>query len=293
MNDRKLPNTIAFIGFGLIASSLARALKQYDSNIHITVYDISSQVRQIAVDLKLADNVVDDIALIYDVDVVVLAVPMLAFADILPQLSVSDKTIITDVGSVKGVVETMVREHVPHLLPRFILGHPIAGTENSGPENGFAELFRNRWYLITPVAENEPRCIEIIKNIWQATGAKVEMMSVEHHDMILAITSHIPHLIAYTIVDTAVTLQDDLRGEVIKYAASGFRDFTRIASSDPTMWRDIFMTNGDAVLEMLNRFTDDLNVLKTAIQNGDAITLFDRFSAARTIRRDVMIAESQ
>jgi cyclohexadieny/prephenate dehydrogenase len=287
----KLPKNIAFVGFGLIASSLARALKQRDCDMHITVYDISPPVRRVAMDLNLADTVVDDISLIHDVDVVVLAVPMLAFADILPKLSVSDRTIITDVGSVKGVVENLVRQHVPHLLPRFILGHPIAGTENSGPASGFAELFRNRWYLITPMKENKPSCIDIIKHLWQVTGAKVEMMSVAHHDMILAITSHIPHLIAYTIVDTAVTLQDDLRSEVIKYAASGFRDFTRIASSDPTMWRDIFMTNGQAVLEMLNRFTDDLNILKIAIENGDAETLFNRFSAARSIRRDVMMAE--
>jgi cyclohexadieny/prephenate dehydrogenase len=286
-----LPRHLHFVGFGLIASSLARALRVFDPSLHLTVYDHDPAVRQTVHDLELADQVVDTLSAVpEDTDLVMIAVPMLAFSEVLRNLNVPPHAIITDVGSVKGTVAEALRTHAPNLLSRFVLGHPLAGTEHSGPEHGFATLFQNRWCLLTPLPETNPEAVATVKHLWEAVGARVNTMSVAHHDQILAITSHIPHLIAFTIVDTAMTLEDDLRQEVIQYAASGFRDFTRIAASDPTMWRDIFLTNREAVLSMLDRFTEDLDVLKSAIREGNGDLLFKKFTDARAIRRDIIAA---
>lgn len=286
-----LPRHVHFVGFGLIGSSLARALRVLNPTMRLTVYDHSPAVRQTVQDLGLVDQVMGSLSPVPEgADLVVLAVPMLAFSDVLRDLEVPPHAILTDVGSVKGIVEEALRLYAPSLLPRFVLGHPLAGTEHSGPEHGFAELFQNRWCLLTPLSETNPSALAMVRNVWEGVGARVDTMSVDHHDQILAITSHIPHLIAFTIVDTAVTLGEDLCQEVVQYAASGFRDFTRIAASDPTMWRDIFLTNKEAVLSMLDRFTEDLESLKTAISNGQGEVLFKTFTNARRIRRDIIAA---
>jgi cyclohexadieny/prephenate dehydrogenase len=286
-----LPRHVHFVGFGLIGSSLARALRVLNPAMRLTVYDHSPAVRQTVRDLGLVDHVTESLNPIPEgTDLVILAVPMLAFSEVLKALEVPPDTTLTDVGSVKGSVEEALRLYAPSLLPRFVLGHPLAGTEHSGPEHGFAELFHNRWCLLTPLSETNPSALAMVRNVWEGVGARVDTMSVDHHDQILAITSHIPHLIAFTIVDTAVTLGEDLCQEVVQYAASGFRDFTRIAASDPTMWRDIFLTNKEAVLSMLDRFTEDLEALKTAISNGQGEVLFKTFANARRIRRDIIAA---
>lgn len=286
-----LPRHVHFVGFGLIGSSLARALRVLNPAICLTVYDHNPNVRQKILDLGLVDQVVESLNPVPEAaELVVLAVPMLALAEVLAQIQVPAQAILTDVGSVKGTVEAALRLYAPSLLPRFVLGHPLAGTEHSGPEYGFAELFQNRWCLLTPLAETHPRALAMVQNLWEGVGARVDTMSVAHHDQILAITSHIPHLIAFTIVDTAVALGEDLCQEVVQYAASGFRDFTRIAASDPTMWRDIFLTNKQAVLSMLDRFTEDLDLLKTAIREDQGEVLFKTFTNARRIRRDIITA---
>ncbi|MFM7622209.1 MAG: prephenate dehydrogenase/arogenate dehydrogenase family protein [Alphaproteobacteria bacterium] len=286
-----LPRHVHFVGFGLIGSSLARALRVLNPAICLTVYDHNPNVRQKILDLGLVDQVVESLNPVPEAaELVVLAVPMLALAEVLAQIQVPAQAILTDVGSVKGTVEAALRLYAPSLLPRFVLGHPLAGTEHSGPEYGFAELFQNRWCLLTPLAETHPRALAMVQNLWEGVGARVDTMSVAHHDQILAITSHIPHLIAFTIVDTAVVLGEDLCQEVVQYAASGFRDFTRIAASDPTMWRDIFLTNKQAVLSMLDRFTEDLDLLKTAIREDQGEVLFKTFTNARRIRRDIITA---
>jgi len=286
-----LPRHVHFVGFGLIGSSLARALRVLNPAICLTVYDHNPNVRRKILDLGLVDQVVESLNPVPEAaELVVLAVPMLALAEVLAQIQVPAQAILTDVGSVKGTVEAALRLYAPSLLPRFVLGHPLAGTEHSGPEYGFAELFQNRWCLLTPLAETHPRALAMVQNLWEGVGARVDTMSVAHHDQILAITSHIPHLIAFTIVDTAVALGEDLCQEVVQYAASGFRDFTRIAASDPTMWRDIFLTNKQAVLSMLDRFTEDLDLLKTAIREDQGEVLFKTFTNARRIRRDIITA---
>jgi cyclohexadieny/prephenate dehydrogenase len=197
--------------------------------------------------------------------------------------------IVSDVGSVKGPV---VRD-LPGLLPAHAIlvpGHPIAGTENSGPASGFETLFEGRWFIITPPPNTDPAAVEKVAELWRGCGSQIEVMEAAHHDKVLAITSHLPHLIAYTIVGTAAHLEEDAQSEVIKFSASGFRDFTRIAASDPTMWRDVFLNNREAVLEMLQRFTEDLTALQRAIRRGEGDTLFDRFSRTREIRRRVIDA---
>lgn len=286
-----LPRHVHFVGFGLIGSSLARALRRLHSTIRLTVYDHNPVVRGTIEDLGLVDQVVASLNPVPEgTELLVLAVPMLAFSDILKTLKPPQGTILTDVGSVKGTVEDALRLYAPSLLPRFVLGHPLAGTEHSGPEHGFAELFQKRWCLLTPLSETDPHALGMVQNVWESVGSRVDTMSVAHHDQILAMTSHIPHLIAFTIVDTAVALGEDLCQEVVQYAASGFRDFTRIAASDPTMWRDIFLSNKQAVLSMLDRFTEDLDLLKTAIAEEQGDVLFKIFTNARRIRRDIITA---
>jgi cyclohexadieny/prephenate dehydrogenase len=224
-------------------------------------------------------------------DLVILCVPVGACGGIAQQLrsALAPGAILTDVGSVKGAVIRDVARHVP-VGVHFVPAHPIAGTEYSGPESGFAELFDNRWCILTPLPDSDPAAVDKLKRLWEAMGSHVELMNPEHHDLVLAITSHVPHLIAYNIVNTAAHLERVTDSEVIKFSAGGFRDFTRIAASDPTMWRDVFLNNKDAVLEMLGRFSEDLIALQRAIRYGEGEQLFKLFNEARVIRRGIIEA---
>lgn len=280
------------IGFGLIGSSLARAFKKHDLVETIVCADLSEDVCKTSLRLGISDVATTDLAAaVKDCDLVIVAVPVGAFESVGKQISghLMPGAIVTDVGSVKQAVV----ENLGPLLPahvHFIPSHPIAGTEHSGPESGFAELFEGRWFLMTPLPGSDVAAIEKLGDLWRKVGSKVDTMAPHHHDLTLAITSHLPHLIAYTIVGTASDLGEDLRGEVIRYSASGFRDFTRIASSDPVMWRDIFLSNREAVLEILQRFTEDLTDMQKAIRRGDGEKLFDHFTKTRAIRRQVIEA---
>ena len=283
-------NTVAIIGMGLIGSSIARALREKALCQTIIAIEADAQNREIVSELKLADSVTGDIAQgVADADLVILAVPVGANAAVAEQMGphLRSGAIITDVGSVKATVVSAVKPFLPADVS-FVPAHPIAGTEHSGPAAGFAELFINRWCILTPPAGTPSIATDRLTDLWEAMGARVQVMEPEHHDLVLAITSHLPHLIAYTIVGTASTLEDDLRGEVIRYSASGFRDFTRIAASDPTMWRDIFLHNREAVLDTLQRFTEDLTELQKAIRKGDGDKLFETFAKTRGIRRAII-----
>ena len=285
-------NTVALIGIGLIGSSISHAVRRKGLAKHITGYARSAATRATAQRLGLVDAVFDSAATaVTDADLVILCAPVGAYgalaADIGPHLK--SGAILTDVGSVKAAVIRDCEAHVPKGV-HFIPGHPIAGTEHSGPESGFAELFDNRWCILTPVPGTTDSAIATLQTFWQALGSNVEIMTAEHHDMVLAITSHVPHLIAYNIVGTAAHLGKVTDSEVIKFSAGGFRDFTRIAASDPTMWRDVFLNNKEAVLEMLGRFSEDLTVLQRAIRFGDGDTLFKMFEESRAIRRSIIQA---
>lgn len=281
---------LAIIGMGLIGSSLARAARQEGLVETITAIDTDDAVRATVARLGLADRVSGDAAsAVIDADLVMLATPVGAYAAIAQTIGPKLKAgaIVSDVGSVKAMVAAALAPHLPagvHLVP----GHPVAGTEESGPQAGFAALFHGRWSILTPAADADGAAIATVRALWQGVGAKVEMMDAAHHDLVLAITSHVPHLIAYNIVGTASHLEEVTRSEVIKYSAGGFRDFTRIAASDPTMWRDVFLANREAVLEMLGRFTEDLTALQRAIRFGDGEALFDLFSRTRDIRRRII-----
>lgn len=283
---------IAIIGFGLIGSSLARAVRAHGLVGTIVACDASEAARATIERLKLADVVTGDPAeAARDADLVIIAAPLGAYAEIAKAIAPALKpgAIVSDVGSVKGPV---VRD-LPLLLPgniHFVPGHPIAGTENSGPASGFETLFEGRWFIMTPPPGTDEEAVRKLGNLWAGCGSQIEIMEPAHHDKVLAITSHLPHLIAYTIVGTASNLEEDAQSEVIKFSASGFRDFTRIAASDPTMWRDIFLNNREAVLEMLQRFTEDLTALQRAIRRGEGDTLFDLFSRTRAIRRRIIDA---
>lgn len=283
---------VALIGIGLIGSSLAHVMRRKNLAGVITGYARSESTRSKALELGLVDTVFPTAAeAVRDADLVILCSPVGTYAALAQEIAAALKpsAILTDVGSVKGAV---VRDVLPHLPAgiHFIPGHPIAGTEQSGPESGFAELFVNRWCIITPLADADPKAVERLAGFWRACGSNVEIMTPEHHDLVLAITSHLPHLIAYNIVSTAADLEEVTSSEVIKYSAGGFRDFTRIAASDPTMWRDVFLNNKDAVLEMLGRFSEDLSALQRAIRWGDGDTLFDVFTRSRQIRRSIIAA---
>lgn len=281
---------VAFIGIGLIGSSLARVMRRDGLAEHITVCARSQETLDAAMELGLCDVATADIALaVNNADLVMLCTPIGAYGAVAKSMAASLKAgcIVSDVGSTKESVITDVKPYLPAGV-QLVPGHPIAGTEHSGPAAGFAELFENHWCLITPEDDTDPAAVEKITAMWQAAGMKVEAMDAKHHDRVLAITSHLPHLIAYTIVDTAVDLEEDTKREVVKYSAGGFRDFTRIAASDPVMWRDIFLNNKGAVLEILERFTDDLSAMKTAIENDDGDSLQDAFTRTREIRRGVI-----
>lgn len=284
---------VAFIGIGLIGSSMARRMIRDGLAEEIVACARSEATRAKALELGIASAVYEDPAeAAAHADLVVIATPMGSYGTIAEKLShiLKPGAILTDVGSVKQSVFEAVAPHVPKDV-HFIPGHPIAGTEHSGPEAGFPELFEGRWTILTPGEGTDEEAIDAVATLWRQMGAMVEVMTPEHHDQVLAITSHLPHLIAYTIVGTATDLEDDLRREVIKFSASGFRDFTRIAASDPVMWRDIFLNNKDATLDILQRFSEDLTALQRAIRRGEGDVLEELFSRTRAIRRGIIEAK--
>jgi cyclohexadieny/prephenate dehydrogenase len=280
---------LCLIGFGLIGSSIARVARHQGLARTIVASDADRDVRRRVIELGLADKVAETPELaVRDADLVILCVPVGAIGDVAraigPHLRAG--AIVSDVGSVKGAVLD-----AGAVLPanvHFIPAHPVAGTEQSGPDAGFATLFRNRWCILTPPPDADEDAVARLAAFWTAAGANVEFMTASHHDLVLAITSHVPHLIAYNIVGTAADLEEVTQSEVIKFSAGGFRDFTRIAASDPTMWRDVFLNNKDAVLEMLGRFTEDLTALQRMIRRGDGQGLFDLFTHTRAIRRGII-----
>ncbi|OJT95305.1 MAG: cyclohexadienyl dehydrogenase [Alphaproteobacteria bacterium 65-7] len=281
---------IAIIGLGLIGSSIAHAARRGGLAGEIAGHDASAAVIETARTLGFCDTLHDDLALaVREADLVILCAPVGAYKAIAQAAAPHLKpgAILSDVGSVKGAVMRDVGPLVPPGV-RFIPAHPIAGTEFSGPEAGFATLFDGRWAILTPPPGADAQAVDRLKAFWQGLGSQVDVMDAAHHDLVLAITSHLPHLIAYNIVGTAHDLEAVTEGEVIKYSASGFRDFTRIAASDPTMWRDVFLNNREAVLEVLGRFNEDLSILQRAVREGDGQTLFDTFSRTRAIRRAII-----
>ena len=283
---------VALIGIGLIGSSLAHIMRREKLCGHISGFARSSTTRAKALELGLVDSVHETAAdAVRDADLVILCSPVGTYGGIAREIATTlmAGAILTDVGSVKGAVLRDVEPHVPNTV-HFIPGHPIAGTEQSGPESGFAELFVGRWCILTPVEHSDPVAVAKLEAFWRACGSNVEVMTADHHDRVLAITSHLPHLIAYNIVATAADLEEVTDSEVIKFSAGGFRDFTRIAASDPVMWRDVFLNNKEAVLEMLGRFSEDLSALQRAIRWGDGDTLHELFSRAREIRRGIIAA---
>jgi cyclohexadieny/prephenate dehydrogenase len=284
--------TIALIGLGLIGSSLGHAFKKHQLAGQVRGYARSRETREAALNIGFVDVVYESAAAAAQgADIIFFNVPMGAFyslaVEIMPALK--SGAIITDVGSVKASV---IEDISPILRPDVYLvpGHPIAGTEQSGPAAGFADLFVGRWCVLTPTPDTNLRAVETVAKLWRDIGSDVEFMDADQHDLVLAITSHIPHLIAYNIVGTASDLEADTRSDVIKFSASGFRDFTRIAASDPIMWRDIFLRNKRAVLEMLGRFNEDLTALQRAIRHDDGDTLQDMFSRTRDIRKSIIDA---
>jgi cyclohexadieny/prephenate dehydrogenase len=281
---------LALIGMGLIGSSLARVCRRKKLAREIIATDSSSAVRARVAELVLADRIVETAAAAVDTaDLVILCAPAGVMGAIAREIGPHLKpvAIVSDVGSVKASIIRAVAPHLPAMV-HFVPSHPVAGTEQSGPEAGFATLFFNRWTILTPPDGTDPKAVARLAAFWSGTGANVEIMQPAHHDLVLAITSHVPHLIAYNIVGTAAGLEEVTRSEVIKFSAGGFRDFTRIAASDPTMWRDIFLNNKEAVLEMLGRFNEDLSALQRMIRNGDAEGLFDLFTRTRAIRRGII-----
>ena len=281
---------LALVGFGLIGGSIARAARAQGLASEIVTTARSEKSRQRVRELNIVDRVTEsNIEAVKGADLVILCIPVGDCGPVTKEIApyLEPGAIISDVGSVKGSV---VREMQPH-LPKgvhFVPAHPVAGTEHSGPDSGFAELFVNRWCILTPPEGTDPKAVEKLRAFWAAIGAKVEVMGHDHHDLVLAITSHLPHLIAYTIVGTADELEKVTSSEVMQFSASGFRDFTRIAASDPTMWRDVFLANKEAVLEMLGTFNEDLSKLTRAIRRGDGEALFDHFTRTRAIRRGII-----
>jgi cyclohexadieny/prephenate dehydrogenase len=282
--------TIALIGFGLIGGSIARAAREQGLAGEIVATARSANTRTRVKELGIVDRVVETNAqAAKDADLVILCIPVGACGAVAREIApvLKPGAVISDVGSVKGAV---VREMAPHLPANvhFVPAHPVAGTEHSGPDSGFAELFANRWCILTPPDGSDADAVERLRAFWAGLGARVEIMTPDHHDLVLAITSHLPHLIAYTIVGTADELAQVTSSEVIKFSAGGFRDFTRIAASDPIMWRDVFLANKDAVLEMLGTFNEDLSKLTRAIRRGDGEALFEHFTRTRAIRRGIV-----
>jgi cyclohexadieny/prephenate dehydrogenase len=275
---------------GLIGGSIARAARAQGAVRSIVATARTPATRRRVAELGIADQVVESNAdAVVGADLIIVCIPVGACGEVAREIGphLAAGATVSDVGSVKGAV---VRDMAPHLpkTVHFVPAHPVAGTENSGPDSGFAELFVNRWCILTPPKGTAPAAVERLRSFWELLGANVDTMPPDHHDLVLGITSHLPHLIAYTIVGTAEDLGEVTRSEVLKFSAGGFRDFTRIAASDPTMWRDVFLANKDAVLEMLARFNEDLATLTRAMRNGDGQTLFEHFTRTRAIRRGIV-----
>lgn len=284
---------VAFLGIGLIGSSLARVIKRDKLAKTIAINARSQETLDKAMELGLADFASTSVAeVVKDADLVILCAPIGANPSLAEAMGPHLKkgAIVSDVGSVKAAV---IRDISPHLDDsiHFVPGHPIAGTEHSGPEAGFADLFKGRWCVLTPPPGTSEEAIKKVSDLWESAGMMIEVMDAKHHDQVLAITSHLPHLIAYTIVGTATDLEAHVEKEVVKFSASGFRDFTRIAASDPVMWRDIFLNNKEAVLEILGRFSEDLSALQRAIRWGEGDKLEDLFTRTRKVRREVIEAK--
>ena len=283
---------LALVGVGLIGSSIALGARAKGLAKEIVITSRSQATRDAAAKLGIADIITRTAPeAVEDADLVILCTPLGAFEAVAREITphLADGAILSDVGSVKE----MVVKKVGPLLPKgvhFVPAHPVAGTEESGPNAGFAELFEGRWCILTPDGETDSTAVDQLTAFWQALGSRVELMDAKHHDLVLAITSHVPHLIAYNIVGTAADLESVTQSEVIKFSAGGFRDFTRIAASDPTMWRNVFLNNREAVLEMLGRFSEDLTALQRSIRWGDGDTLFDLFSHTREVRRGIIDA---
>lgn len=292
MSGTPIFRRLALLGLGLIGSSVARAARKHGLAGEIAGHARSGETRAKALELGFVDSAHEDpAAAVAGADCVMICTPLGSYKTVAEAMApgLAEGAIVTDVGSVKGSV---IRDLTP-LLPEnvhFIPGHPLAGTEHSGPESGFAELFEGRFCVLTPPADADAAAIDRLTRLWQGMGSIVETMSAEHHDQVLAIVSHLPHLIAYTIVGTATDLEDDIKSEVIKFSASGFRDFTRIAASDPVMWRDVFLNNREAVLNVIQRFNEDLTALQRAIRWGEADKLEDLFTRTRAIRRGIIDA---
>ncbi|WP_323775820.1 prephenate/arogenate dehydrogenase family protein [Leisingera sp.] len=291
-NNGPVYGRVALIGLGLIASSMFWAMKRAGLAAEVTGYARSAETRTTARRIGLCDRVCDSAQeAVQDADLVVLCVPVGAMGPVMKDIAplLKPGATVSDVGSVKRHVIDAVQPHIPKGV-HFVPAHPLAGTEHSGPESGFAELFDNRWSLLVPVEGTDPDATARLRALWEGMGANVDEMDADHHDLVLAVTSHTPHLIAYTMVGVADDLRRVTDSEVIKYSAAGFRDFTRIAASDPTMWRDVFLTNKDATLEILGRFTEELFALQRAIRTGDGAHLHDYFTRTRAIRRGIIEA---
>lgn len=282
---------VALIGLGLIASSISHAIRRAGMATEVTGYARSPETREVAARLGLGTIHDSAAAAVGGADLVILCVPVGAMAEVAREIGphLAPGATVTDVGSVKRAVIEAVAPHLPGDV-RFIPGHPLAGTEHSGPASGFAALFDNRWCLLTPLPETEPAALAALEGFWRGLGARVDVMDPDHHDLVLAVTSHVPHLIAYTMVGVADDLGRVTESEVINYSAAGFRDFTRIAASDPTMWRDVFLANREATLEILGRFTEELFALQRAIRLGDGPHLHAYFTRTRAIRRGIIEA---
>ena len=292
MTDKPHFRRVALIGVGLIGSSIARVMRRDGLADVIVGCARTEATLATAKRLGIVDETTDDPAVAArDADLVMICTPVSTYGAIAERIApvLKEGAILTDVGSVKQAAIAAVMPHLPAGV-HFVPGHPIAGTENSGPEAGFDTLFENRWFLITPVPGTDQQAIDTVAALWRQAGSNIDFLEPAHHDQVLAITSHLPHLIAYTIVGTATDLEEHIKSEVIKYSASGFRDFTRIAASDPVMWRDIFLANRDAVLEMLGRLSEDLASMQRAIRIGDGQTLENLFRRTREIRRGVVEA---
>jgi cyclohexadieny/prephenate dehydrogenase len=288
--EQPLFDRLVIVGLGLIGSSLARAARHLRLARTVVAADASPDVRARVTELGIVDEVADSVAqAVRGADYVILCVPVGACGAVAAEMSgaLAPGAIVSDVGSVKGAVVAHVQPHLTAGV-HFVPAHPVAGTEYSGPDAGFATLFHGRWCILTPPEGTDPDPVAQVRAFWEALGSNVEVMTPQHHDLVLAITSHVPHLIAYNIVGTAADLEEVTQSEVIKFSAGGFRDFTRIAASDPTMWRDVFLNNKDAVLEMLGRFSEDLSTLQRAIRWSDGDALFNLFTRTRAIRRGII-----
>ncbi len=283
---------VTIVGFGLLGSSIAHAIKNNSLAQKVICADTNQLHCDKVLELGLAHEATTSVAAgVQGSDLVILCTPVGAMGDIAKEIAdhLEEGAIVSDVGSVKKAVIRDMQPHLPSNI-HFVPAHPIAGAETSGPDSGFADLFKDRWCILTPLEHTELRPIEKLTKFWEACGCNIEIMGAEHHDLVLGITSHLPHLIAYTIVGTATDLEDDIKSEVVKFSASGFRDFTRIAASDPVMWRDVFLNNKESVLEMLQRFTEDLTALQRAIRKQDGDYLYQSFEKTRNIRKEIVEA---